>query len=69
MKIDDLLERKGLETEAYAGGVKVPVRALESLREAGYEQIRPYGSEKTVSAWGKACSGCFTMDQLHRMAR
>ena len=69
MKIDDLIEAKDPEAEVNAGGIPVPVRALKALGEAGYEQVRPYHSENTISAWGKACSGCFTKDQLQRMAR
>lgn len=69
MNIDDLVEGAGGATEVDAGGIQIPVRGLNALRLQGYEKLRPYPSENTVSAWGKTCSGCFTMEQLLTMNR
>jgi hypothetical protein len=68
MKIDDLVTGKDPEAEVDIGGISVPVRALTALSERGYEHIRPYKTENTVSAWGKTSSGCFTQAQIYRIA-
>ncbi|HDR14783.1 MAG TPA: hypothetical protein ENN79_04700 [Desulfobacteraceae bacterium] len=69
LKLDQLVQRESGEGEVDADGIAVPVKALAALRQSGYEQIRPYKSENTISAWGKTCSGCFTQAQLRRMAQ
>ena len=69
MKIDDLVADAGGAAEVDAGGIQIPVRGLNALREQGYEKLRPYRSENTVSVWGKTCSGCFTREQLLTMTR
>ncbi len=69
MIIDEIVQDKQVGSEVDIGGMSVPVAALAALREEGYQYLRPYGSEKTISAWGKTCSGCFTQSHLRRMAR
>lgn len=68
-KLEDIIQGKGVEGEVDVGGLDVPVKALAALREMAYEHLKPYVSEKTISAWGKTCSGCFTQAQLRRMAQ
>jgi hypothetical protein len=69
LKLEELVQMASGGSEVDAGGISVPVKALEALSQKGYEQLKPYLSEKTVSAWGKTCSGCFTQAQLRGMAQ
>jgi hypothetical protein len=69
LKLDDLIQGKNGESDVDVGGITVPAKALAALREMSYEHLKLYLSEKTISAWGKTCSGCFTQAQLRRMAQ
>lgn len=69
LKLEDLIQGKSGEGDVDVGGVNVPVKALAALREMTYEHLKPYASEKTISAWGKTCSGCFTQAQLRGMVQ
>jgi len=69
LKLQDLIQGKSGESDVDVGGINVPVKALAALKEMGYEHLKPYVSENTISAWGKASSGCFTQDQLRWKAQ
>ena len=69
MIIDEIVKGKDNDAQVDVGGISIPVGALTALREEGYQYLRPYGSEKTISAWGKTCSGCFTQTQLFQMTQ
>jgi len=47
----------------------VPVAALKNLKQQGYEHLRVYGGNKTLSLWGKTVSACFTLEQLLERAK
>jgi len=64
MKIEDLVSGKREEEIIQIRGVSVPVWALKRLSGEGYSHVRPYPENKTLSLWGKTCSGCFTEEEL-----
>lgn len=64
MKIEDLISGKNDRQEISVDGLSIPIRKLKKLMEDGYDHLRVYGGNRTVSIWGKACSSCFTEQQL-----
>lgn len=60
MKIDDMISGKKDNEEIIIEGLKIPVSALKNFMKEGYEHLLPYREEKTISIWGKTCTGCFT---------
>ena len=64
MKIEDLIAGKKENDEISFEGITLPVSGLKKCVEEGYIHIRPYKEEKTVSVWGKTCTGCFTEQDL-----
>jgi hypothetical protein len=68
MKIAELLSGKGGQDRVSTGGFSIPVAALKTLLNEGYEDILVYKENKTFSLWGKNCTACFTQDHLEKMA-
>lgn len=64
MKIEELIAGKPDGQEAQFAGVSLPVAALKKFMQDGYVNIKPYTTEKTFSMWGKACTGCFTQQEI-----
>ena len=64
MKIEDLVSEKGDSEKVPVGNVSLPVSALNKFIRDGYVHVRPYQAEKTFSMWGKACTGCFTEQEI-----
>ena len=64
MKIEELISKKNDNEEIHVEGLSIPVAALKELMKDGYEFLKPYKEEKTISVWGKACTGCFTEEGL-----
>ena len=64
MKIEDLVSGKGDSETVAVGNVSLPVSALNRFIRDGYAHVRPYEAEKTFSMWGKACTGCFTEEEI-----
>ncbi len=64
MKIEDLISGKGNGDKVSVGGVSLPVSALKKFIADGYVHIKPYETEGTFSMWGRACTGCFTQEQI-----
>ena len=50
-------------------GLAVPVADLKNLKQQGYENLRVYGDNKTLSLWGKTVSACFTLDEIQEKAK
>jgi len=69
MKIEDLIAGKNDSEKLNLEGIPIPVAALKNYMKDGYEHIRPYKEEKTVSLWGKACTGCFTEEEIRNKAQ
>jgi len=68
-KIEELLKGKGEQDRTTVEGLDVPVAALKSLMQQGYENLRVYRDSKTLSVWGKTVSACPTLDQMHEKAK
>ena len=68
MKIEDMISDKDDSEEIIMEGLKIPVSALKNFMQKGYEQLLPYKEEKTLSMWGKTCTGCFTEQEIREMA-
>jgi hypothetical protein len=64
MKIEDIISGKNDNEEVIIEGLKIPVSALKSFIKEGYEHLLPYSGEKTLSIWGKTCTGCFTEQEI-----
>ncbi|MBK5100077.1 MAG: hypothetical protein JJE15_03680 [Desulfobacteraceae bacterium] len=64
MKIEDLIAGKNEQEEINVEGITLPVSGLKKCMKEGYIHLRPYKEEKTVSLWGKTCTGCFTVQDL-----
>ena len=64
MDINDLIEGKGSDQEIQVEGISLPIPALRKLAEEGYTQLRAYKENRTIAVWGKACTACFTDEQL-----
>ena len=67
-KLKDLVAQKGEEDTVNLDGIRVTVKALKRLMEEGYENLRVYKENKTLSLWGKNCTGCFTEEMLSERA-
>ena len=68
MKIEDLIPGKNDDEMIHIEGISIPVSAVKNLIDEGYVSIRPYPENKTVSVWGKSCTGCFTEQELKEKA-
>jgi hypothetical protein len=68
MKIEELISGKGNGDKVSVGGLSLIVSALKKFMADGYIYIRPYEAERTVSMWGKACTGCFTEQEVTERA-
>jgi len=68
-KIEEVVAGKGEQDSVNVDGVSVPVVALKNLKEQGYEHLRVYGDNKTLSLWGKTVSACFTLEQILEKAK
>jgi hypothetical protein len=69
VKIEELVKDKSEQGHATVEGLDVPVAALKSLMQQGYENLRVYKDSKTLSLWGKTVSACFTLDQMQEKAK
>ena len=68
MKIEDMISRKSDNEEIIIEGLRIPVSALKNFMKEGYEHLLPYKEEKTLSIWGKTCTGCFTEQEIREKA-
>jgi hypothetical protein len=68
MKIEDMISGKSDNEQIIIEGLKIPVSALKNFMKEGYEQLLPYREEKTLSIWGKTCTGCFTEQEIREKA-
>jgi hypothetical protein len=68
MKIEDLVSGKNNEDTLTVEGIAVSVSTLKNLMKEGYINLKPYPENKTVSLWGKNCTGCFTEEKLKERA-
>lgn len=68
MKIDDMISGKNDNEVITFGGIHIPVSALKNFMKEGYDQMLPYEQEKTISIWGKTCTGCFTEQEIQERA-
>ena len=68
MKIEEMVSGKNDNEEIGIEGLKIPVSALKNFMKDGYEHLLPYGEEKTLSMWGKTCTGCFTEQEIRERA-
>ena len=68
MKIEELISGKNDNEEVVIEGLEIPVAALKNLMKDGYENVRPYPENQTISLWGKNCTACFTLAQLKERA-
>ncbi|MBW2003639.1 MAG: hypothetical protein JRI72_03350 [Deltaproteobacteria bacterium] len=64
MEIEGLILRKNDREEVAVESLSIPVMTLKKLMDDGYDHLRVYEENGTVSVWGKACSSCFTEEQL-----
>ncbi len=68
MKIEEMISGKNDNEEIIIEGIKIHVSALKNFMKEGYEHLLPYREEKTLSLWGKTCTGCFTEQELREKA-
>lgn len=64
MKIEELITGKNEGQSVQVAGVSLPISALKRFVEDGYTHLKPYRAEKTFSLWGKACTGCFSEQEI-----
>ena len=64
MKIEEMIAGKNDSQNLEIAGVTLPIAALKRFMADGYTDIQPYKTEKTFSMWGKACTGCFTEEEI-----
>jgi len=64
MRIEELISGKGDGDTVSVGSISLPVSALTKFVKDGYDHVQPYETEKTFSMWGKACTGCFTEQEI-----
>ena len=64
MKIEELISGKNDGQQVQIAGVSLPVSALKRFMDEGYSHLKPYQTEKTFSLWGKACTGCFSEQEI-----
>lgn len=67
MKIQELVTGKNPGEKVRIAATELPVAALNKLLQKGYENIRAYTQEKTISVWGKALTACFTEKEIQKM--
>lgn len=63
-KIAELIQGKNDNETLNLDGVKLPVAALKTLKEEGYENLKVFKDTKTISVWGKSCTACLTEELL-----
>ena len=68
MKIEDMISGKDESEKIIIEGLRIPVSALKNFMQEGYEHLLPYKEEKTLSMWGKTCTGCFTEQEIGQKA-
>ena len=68
-KIEELITGKGEQDSVNIEGLAVPLAALKNLKQQGYEHVRAYRDNKTLSLWGKTVSACFTPEELQEKAK
>jgi hypothetical protein len=64
MKIEELIAGKNDGKNVQVAGVSLPISALKRFVDDGYTHLKPYRVEKTFSLWGKACTGCFSEQEI-----
>jgi hypothetical protein len=64
MKIEELIAGKNDGQNVQVAGVSLPISALKQFMDDGYTHLKPYRVEKTFSLWGKACTGCFSEQEI-----
>lgn len=64
MKIEDLISGKDQQENVHIDGVSIPVKRLKRFLNEGYENVKVYTDNRTISLWGKNCTACFTEEQL-----
>ncbi len=64
MKIAELISGKRDTKEVQVDSVSLPVDALKTLANDGYENVKFYEENRTFSFWGKSCSACLTEAQI-----
>lgn len=64
MKIEELIAGKNDGQNVQVAGISLPVSALKQFMDDGYTHLKPYRTEKTFSMWGKACTGCFSEEEI-----
>ncbi len=64
MKIEELIAGKNDTQQVQIAGASLPVSALKRFMAEGYSHLKPYQTEKTFSLWGKACTGCFSEQEI-----
>ncbi|HDH87798.1 MAG: hypothetical protein DRG35_06480 [Deltaproteobacteria bacterium] len=67
MKIEELLSEKNDDEKIDIEGICIPVSALKKLMRDGYAHLNPFSENKTINAWGKNVTACFTEKQLQEM--
>ncbi|MFP4085568.1 MAG: hypothetical protein ACLFUL_02150 [Desulfobacteraceae bacterium] len=67
MKIEELLSGKSDDQEITVDGISIPTQSLRKLVAEGYENLKVYEENHTLSLWGKTCSACFTEEQVREM--
>ena len=68
MKIDGMISGKNNNDVISVGGISVPVSTLKIFMKEGYDQLQAYEQERTISIWGKTCTGCFTEQEIQEKA-
>jgi hypothetical protein len=68
MKIEELISGKHDSDMIQLNGMKIRVSALKNLMKEGYDNIKPYQTEKTFSVWGSNCTACLTHQELQESA-
>lgn len=64
MKIEELVSGKNDNDVIQLNGIGIQVSALKNLMKEGYENIKPYRTEKTFSVWGSNCTACVTPEEF-----
>jgi len=69
MKIEEVIAGKSDQESVSLDGLSVPVVVLRNLSREGYENLRFYRGNQTLSLWGKNCTACFTLEQIQEKAK
>lgn len=64
MNIEELIAGKNDGQNVQIAGISLPISALKKFIGDGYTHLKPYQAEKTFSLWGKACTGCFSEQEI-----